>query len=172
MLPFLEVSWLKRARCVEHPFQDPLRSSGHAPALRCSWGHVAVWFRKASSPGEHPIGLVFENPEIKWVISFENYLFKKRKKIYVFIYLLIERGEGREKEEKTHQPVASCTHPNLGPNRNPGMCPDQNRVGDLLLCGRTPNQLSHTDRGKNCFLMLLPKNKIVIRPCTPHAGFK
>ena len=48
-----------------------------------------------------------------------------------FIYLFLERGEGREKEwernidvRDKHQSVPSCTCPNQDQIHNPGMCPD------------------------------------------------
>ena len=43
-----------------------------------------------------------------------------------------ERGKGGERKREReidvtekHRSVASCLHPNLGSNCNPGMCPDQ-----------------------------------------------
>ena len=47
--------------------------------------------------------------------------------------------EGREKEERNIDRVASSTPQKGDPARNPGMCPC-----DLLVCGMTPNPLSHT----------------------------
>ena len=43
----------------------------------------------------------------------------------IFIYLFLERGEGREKEEEKHQcVVASHASPTGDLARNPSMCPD------------------------------------------------
>ena len=42
-----------------------------------------------------------------------------------FIYLLLERGEGREKEEEKHQCVAASHMPPAGDlASDPGMCPE------------------------------------------------
>ena len=52
-------------------------------------------------------------------------------KHYLFIYLFLEREEGREKERERHIDVrekhlsaVSCMHPEQGAGHNPGMCPD------------------------------------------------
>ena len=49
----------------------------------------------------------------------------------LFIYLFLEREEGREKERERHIDVrekhlsaVSCMHPEQGAGHNPGMCPD------------------------------------------------
>ena len=47
-----------------------------------------------------------------------------------FIYLFLERGEGRRKErnidvQQKHLLVTSLTLPKGGPSHNPGMCPEQ-----------------------------------------------
>ena len=71
-----------------------------------------------------------------------------------FIYLFLERGEeGRKKGRETmtweRNIDLACT-PVWDQAHNTGMCPDQecaltgNWTSDLLLCRRTPNQLSHT----------------------------
>ena len=67
---------------------------------------------------------------------------------YLFIlkfYFIIFREMGREGEK--HQLVAFHTQPNQDLAWNLGMFPDQNLTGDILLCGTTPNQLSHTGQG-------------------------
>ena len=46
-----------------------------------------------------------------------------------------------------------------GQTCNPGMCPDQNPTGGLLLCGTTPSQLSHTGQGCPAFLLAHPEFK-------------
>ena len=42
---------------------------------------------------------------------------------YLFIYLFVERGEGR-KREKHRYVVTTCMPPTGDLARNPGMCPD------------------------------------------------
>ena len=53
-------------------------------------------------------------------------------KILDFIYLFLERGEGREKErgrnidmQEKHQSAASCTPPTGDLAYDPGICPDR-----------------------------------------------
>ena len=41
-----------------------------------------------------------------------------------FIYLFLERGKGKEKEEEKHQWIASNTPLTGDLASNPGMCPD------------------------------------------------
>ena len=43
---------------------------------------------------------------------------------YIYIYLFLERGEGREKEGEKQCVVASCLPPTGDLAHNPGMCPD------------------------------------------------
>ena len=68
-----------------------------------------------------------------------------------FIYLFLERGEGRKKGRETsmwekHPLVASSTHPDGDWSQAYAMT--GNQTGDLLLCRNTPNQLSHMGQGK------------------------
>ena len=57
-----------------------------------------------------------------------------------FIYLFLEKGEGREKEGEEHRSVASCTHPYWEPNPRPRHVPlMENGTGNLSLCRMTPN---------------------------------
>ena len=66
--------------------------------------------------------------------------------IYLFVYLLIERGEGRRKRERSmtqkHQLVASHI-PTRNQSTTEACALIGNQTGDLSLCGTTPNQLSH-----------------------------
>ena len=65
-----------------------------------------------------------------------------------FIYLFLERGEGRKKRKgEKHWLVASRTHPNQGTNPQLGMCSDWELNWTLLLCGTTPNKLNHIGQG-------------------------
>ena len=62
----------------------------------------------------------FKNSSLTLIILFKNFLKD-------FIYLILERGEGREKERKRNINVwLPLAHPNWGPDLacNPGMCPD------------------------------------------------
>ena len=67
-----------------------------------------------------------------------------------FIYLSLERGEGREEtwmfERKSRWlPLA---HPKLGTWPATQACAlTRNRTGDLSVCGTMPNPLSHTSQG-------------------------
>ena len=81
----------------------------------------------------------------KWVASWNNTFFQD------FIYLFLEREEGREKERErninvreNHRLVASLMWPDLTGDRtcNPGMCPDQGSNWQLLLCRRIPTNWS------------------------------
>ena len=70
-----------------------------------------------------------------------------------FIYLLLERGEGREKKEKHQCVVVSYTAPNGDLAHNPDMCPDWNQIGDLLARRSALNPLSHTSQGHFFFFL-------------------
>ena len=60
-------------------------------------------------------------------------------------YLLLERGEGKEKEGEKHQCVVASHVPPTGDlAHNPGMCPG-NRTGDPLIHRLSP--LSYTSQG-------------------------
>ena len=71
-----------------------------------------------------------------------------------FIYLILERKEGREKERERNIYVRKRERninllvPQMG--TEPAMqayALTGNRTGDLLLCGMTPNQLSRSGHG-------------------------
>ena len=77
---------------------------------------------------------------------------KVGKFLKIFIYLF-KRGEERERNinvTEKHRSVASCMHPDWGPNPQSRHCTlTGNRTGDLLLCRRTPKQLRHITQGKS-----------------------
>ena len=90
-----------------------------------------------------------------------------------FIYLLLERGEGREKEKKRninviekHRLVACCTCLELGTEpENQAHAFTRNQPGNLSFCGTMPNQLSHPGQGPSISINLvglLPFCRIVI----------
>ena len=81
----------------------------------------------------------FSKVSVSWAVYFISLHFLKD-----FIYLFLERGEGREKERERNIDRPSS---NQHQTRNPGMFPNQNRTGDLSVCGKMPNQLSHTGHG-------------------------
>ena len=65
-----------------------------------------------------------------------------------FIYLFLETGEETEKErerntdvQEKHRSVASHM------SSTQGCALTENRMGGLMLCGMTPNSLSHTSEG-------------------------
>ena len=69
-------------------------------------------------------------------------------KLTVFSLLLLDTGEGREKERKRNiywLPLA-CALTGDG-TCNPGMCSDWESNQRLSLCRMVPNQLSHTGQG-------------------------
>ena len=58
------------------------------------------------------------------------------------------RGREGEREGKKHRLVASPMSHDWDQTCNLSTCPDGNQTGgDLLVCGMTPNPLSHTGRG-------------------------
>ena len=70
----------------------------------------------------------------------------------VFIYLFLERGEGREKEREKHQcVVASHVVPTGDLACNPGMCPDWELNWQPFASQLNP--LSYTSQGQNFFIM-------------------
>ena len=79
-----------------------------------------------------------------------SFIFKKK-----FKNLILERGEGREKEmernidvRKKCQLAAFLYVPQPGTKPTAQACAlTGDGTGDLLLCGMKPNQLSHTDQG-------------------------
>ena len=72
------------------------------------------------------------------VLSYKSHivLFKN---IFFFIYFQREGKRGRQTS------IVHLSHiPTWGPDPQPGMRPDRNWTGDLLLCRMMPNPLSHT----------------------------
>ena len=79
------------------------------------------------------------------------YLFKD------FVYLFSQRGERKifrerrregKREGDRHPSVSSHRPPTGDPARNPGMCPDGNQTGYLLVTRPALNSLSHTSQCK------------------------
>ena len=68
-------------------------------------------------------------------------------------YLFLERGEGREKEREGNIYQLPLAH-TLTPATQ-ACAQIRNRTSDLLLCGTTPNQLSHTGQGSTVLLIAL-----------------
>ena len=65
------------------------------------------------------------------------------------MYVFLDRGEGRKKEEEKCQcVVASCAPLTEYLAHNTGMCPDRNGIsGNSLVHRLLPNPLSHTSQG-------------------------
>ena len=87
---------------------------------------------------------------------------KQLKKLFKkdLIHLFLERGEERERNisvREKHRLVASPMCPDQpGTELTPQACAlTRGQTGDLLLCAMTPNELSHTDQGRNNFLFTL-----------------
>ena len=65
-----------------------------------------------------------------------------------FIHLFLDRGEGREEEGEKHQYVVASHAPSIGDLAfNPGMRPDPDLTGDLLVHRPMLNLQSHTSQG-------------------------
>ena len=88
---------------------------------------------------------------------------------FILFYLFLERGKGRGDERERnidvrekHRSVASCVHPDQGPVT--WVCVlTGNQTGGFSVCGMTPNQLSHTGKGKNpVFTMCHSRDTIYI----------
>ena len=92
---------------------------------------------------------------LKVLVNFLPFLFLCILFFKDFIYLFLERGEGWEKErERNINAWTSLVCPPTGDlARNPGMCPDQNRTGDPLVCMLALNPLSYTSQGL-CILFI------------------
>ena len=72
--------------------------------------------------------------------------------MYVCMYVCIYREKEREGEgegEKHQWVVASCVPPTGDVAHNPGMWPDRNQTGNLLVCQLVLNPLSHTSQGSS-----------------------
>ena len=83
----------------------------------------------------------------------QGFLFK----FYLYIIYFLERGEGRVRKidaREKHRLVASYTNHDQGIKPTTQVCAlTRNQTSDLLLCGVTPDQLSHTGEGKVFFSM-------------------
>ena len=86
--------------------------------------------------------------------SAREVLWKKKRlfKKSLFIYLFLERGEGKETEEEKHQcVVASHVRPTGDLTHNPGMWPDWESNPDPLVHRPALNPLSYTSQGRGFF---------------------
>ena len=120
--------------------------------------------------------MVAPTPEQKWK---QNY--------FILFYphprtcsMVLERGKGREGERERsinmrekHQLLASCTHPNQGPNPKPRHVPRRGiKPATFWFMGQHSNQLSHTSQGqKNYFTPIKTQTSRSILPHTSaHEG--
>ena len=88
-----------------------------------------------------------------------------------FIYLILERGEGWEKEREKHQcVVASYVAPTGDLAHNPGMCPDWESNQQPFGSQSALNLLSYTSRGWILFLILF-KVSSLCRGKSVHYSF-
>ena len=77
-----------------------------------------------------------------------------------FIYLFLERGEGREKERERNINQLPLTCPQLGTWPASHVCALTGYwTGDLSLCRPVFNPLSHTSQGSKQFFFNLKENK-------------
>ena len=65
-----------------------------------------------------------------------------------FYLFFRERGSEGERKEERYQSVASHMPTTRDLARNPGMDPDRNQTGDLLVCRLVLSPLSHTSQGR------------------------
>ena len=98
------------------------------------------------------MSILHPNIFIKDAKEANSFLFKD------FIYLFLERGEGREKERKETlmweklQLVASRTRPNRGQTHNPGMCPNWELNQRPFTLWHDAQPPKHTGQGKRPLL--------------------
>ena len=86
----------------------------------------------------------------------------------IFIYLFLDRGGEREKKRVRNINVWLCLTPPTGdPVCNPGMCPDWESTGDLLVRRPVLNPLSHTSQG-NSNLFLKPPSCFSKQNCDSY----
>ena len=70
------------------------------------------------------------------------------------LFIFRERGREGEREGEKHQSIASCTPRTEDLACNPGVCPDWNCIGNLLVCGLMPKPLSHTSQSMTGYFVL------------------
>ena len=73
-------------------------------------------------------------------------------RVFVCVYLFLERGQEGEREGEKHQWLPLLPALSWAGTGNPGMRPDLESIPDLSLCQRTPIPLSHTAQGFFVFL--------------------
>ena len=65
-----------------------------------------------------------------------------------FIYLILERGEGKEREGEKHLSQLPLARPQSKTSPKTQVCAlTRNQTGGLLVCRMTPNPLSHSSQG-------------------------
>ena len=74
----------------------------------------------------------------------------KKNNISFFYFLLLETGEGREKERERKIDWLPPTHPQPGTRLACALT--RYRTGNLSVCGMMPNPLSHTCQGSAVLL--------------------
>ena len=103
------------------------------------------------SKGSKNLCLVWENWRQGWNADCYNNNFFK-----TFIYLCLERGQGREKERERNISVWLPHVPPRGPGPKPATrawALTGNRTSDPLVCRLVLNPLSYTSLGNNNFLI-------------------
>ena len=113
----------------------------------CGWGlsvYMDIWDRTES--------LLSNWAGLPWFLSFCK----------DFIYLFIFREKGRD-EERGINIYVTCDIPAPKGEQtwNPEMALTRNGTGDPLLCGMTPNQLSHTSHNFCILRCLLTKRRLL-----------
>ena len=96
-----------------------------------------TWVGQPNSAEASPLGTLVICPSRLFSFSF----------LEDFIYLFLERGEGRE-EEKPPSAVASHTPPAGTWCANQACALTRNQTGDFLVCRPALNPLSHTSQGR------------------------
>ena len=134
--------------------------------------------------------VLHQNPKITLVLvtwfpsdksPLKRYFLKKFFSLRFYL-LSLERGLGREKDKERnidvremHWSVASCMHPDLEPNRKPGMCPDR-EIKPFALGDTAPPELHWSESGQiSCWinsvlqrLVQREMNKVILFPTIPN----
>ena len=85
----------------------------------------------------------------------ENYFLKD------YIYLFLDKGEGREKEGEEHQCVVASHVPLLGTwPASQAYALTGNRTGEPLVLRPALNPLSHTSQGRKLFFKVLKQGEL------------